>query len=156
MVDHVHGLIIAQLRERALAPQLRLGALSPRLGDEGECTAVRLETMPKEPGMVSIMDSCFTQNGVHLLLIVLPPLRHFTRVLESQLDRSKQDIRDFYRYFEVYIWLLLDDLRRLQYSILSPESEPSANLVLTRLDEVVSEDIRRNYPSTTVSEQDHL
>lgn len=156
MVDHVHSLIIAQLRERVLAPQLRLGALSSRLGDEGECTAVRLETMPKEPGMASVMDSCFTQNGVHLLWIVLPPLRRFTRLLESQLDRSKQDIRDFYRYFDVYTRLLLHDLWRLQHSIPSPESEPSANLVLTRLDEVVSEDIRRNYPSTTVSERDHL
>ena len=102
------------------------------------------------------MDSCFTQNGVHLLSIVLPPLRHFTRLLESQLDRSKQDIRDFYRYFDVYTRLLLHDLWRLQHSIPSPESEPSANLVLTRLDEVVSEDIRRNYPNMTVSERDHL
>ena len=156
MVDHVHSLIIAQLRERALAPQLRLGALSSRLGDEGECTAVRLETMPKEPGMASVMDSCFTQNGVHLLSIVLPPLRHFTRLLESQLDRSEQDIRDFYRYFDVYTRLLLHDLWRLQHSIPSPESEPSANLILTRLDEVVSEDIRRNYSNMTVSERDHL
>ena len=106
--------------------------------------------MPKEPGMASVMNPCFTQNGVHLLWIVLPPLRKFTRILESQLDRSKQDIRDFYKYFDAYTLLLLRDLRRLQHAIPSPESEPSANLVLTRLDEVVSEDIRRNYPSTTV------
>ena len=112
--------------------------------------------MSKEPGMALVMNSCFTQNGVHLLWIVLPPLRHVTRILESQLDRSKQDIRDFYKYFDAYTLLLLRDLRRLQHSIPSPESEPSANLVLTRLDEVVSEDIRRNYPSTTVSERDHL
>ena len=117
---------------------------------------MRLETMPKEPGVTSVIDSCFTQNGVHLLLIVLPPLRHFTRLLESQLDRSKQDILDFYRYFDVYTRLLHQDLYRLQHSTLSPESESSANLVLTRLNEVVSEDIRRNYHSMMVSGRDCL
>ena len=155
MVDHVHSLMHSLPRERALAPQLRLGALSSRLGDE-ERTAVRLETMPKEPGMASAINSCFTQNGVHLVRIVLPPLRRITRLLESQMDRSKHDVRDFYRYFDVYTRLLLYDLSRLEHSIPSPESEPSANRVLTRLDEVVSEDIRKDYPQMTVSEEHHL
>ena len=112
--------------------------------------------MPKEPGTASVMDSCFTQNGVHLLLIVLPPLIRLTPLLEPQLDRSKQDIRTFYTYFDAYTRLLLCDLRRVQHSIPSPESERSADLVLTKLDEVVSEDIRGNYPEKTVSERDHL
>lgn len=101
------------------------------------------------------MDSCFTQNGVHLLLIVLPPLRHLTPP-KPQLDRLKQDIQDFYLYFDAYTRLLLHDLWRLQHSIQSPESERSADLVLTKLDEVVSEDICRNYPEKTVSERDHF
>lgn len=99
------------------------------------------------------MDSLFTQNGRHLLSIVLPPLRHFTRLLESQLDHMEQDNRDFYRYFDVYTRLLLLDLWRLQYSIPSMESGPSANLVLTRLDEVVSDDIHKHYSKTIVSER---
>ena len=112
--------------------------------------------MPKEPGTTSAMNSCFTQNGVYLVRIVLPPLRRITRLLESQMDRSKHDVRDFYRYFDVYTRLLLYDLSRLEHSIPSPESEPSANRVLTRLDEVVSEDIRKDYPKMTVSERHHL
>ena len=102
------------------------------------------------------MDSCFTQNGVHLLLIVLPPLIRLTPLLEPRQDRSKQDIGTFYTYFNAYTRLLLYDLWRLQHSIPSPELERSADLVLTKLDEVVSEDIRRNYPEKTVSERDSL
>ena len=106
-------------------------------------------------GMVSVMDPCHTQNGVHLLRIVLP-LKKFTRLLEMELDRSTQDIRDFYIYFDAYTQLLSYDLLHLHGSISFPESEPFATLILTRLDEVVSEDIGRNFPKPIVSDPIHV
>lgn len=102
------------------------------------------------------MDSCFTHNGMQLLSIVLPPLRDCTRFLESQLDPSKQHDRDFYRHFDGLTRVLLHDLRRLQRCTASPALEHSANFVLTRLDEVVSEDIRKSFPETTVSVRDQI
>ena len=100
-------------------------------------------------------ESCLTQDGVHLLLIVLQPLIDYIRLLEKQLDPSKKDIRDFYRYFDAYTCLLLLNLQHVQDFMTSPESEPFANFILTRLDAVVSEDIRRTYPKPTVSARDH-
>lgn len=100
--------------------------------------------------MTFAIDPLFTTNGVHFLRTVLPPLIRVTRLLESKLDDSEQDLRNFLRYFDVYTRLLLYGLDRVNQTKEPPGLHQSAHLVLARLDGAVNADIHRLYPRTTV------
>ncbi|KAF1985820.1 subtilisin-like protein [Aulographum hederae CBS 113979] len=87
-------------------------------------------------------DTYTMYRGVHLLLIVLPPLRWIFRLLESQLGNEDQETRNFYRYFDVYTRFLLGDLWRLKALLHHPE--PLAEEVLSELDRLLDDCITQS------------